>query len=42
MLADLVLLTADPTADIRNTRQIDLVIRGGQAIVPAELMQLVK
>jgi imidazolonepropionase-like amidohydrolase len=28
-LADLVVLTADPTADIRNTRQIEYVIKSG-------------
>jgi imidazolonepropionase-like amidohydrolase len=28
-LADLVVLTADPTADIRNTRKIEYVIKGG-------------
>jgi imidazolonepropionase-like amidohydrolase len=28
-LADLVVLTADPTADIRNTRRIEYVIKGG-------------
>ncbi len=28
-IADLVVLTADPTADIANVRRIDLVVRGG-------------
>ena len=31
-LADLVLLTADPTADINNAKAIDTVIKGGQVI----------
>ena len=29
-LADIVLLTANPLDDIRNTRRIELVIRGGK------------
>ena len=28
--ADLVLLSADPVTDIRNTRRIELVMRGGR------------
>jgi imidazolonepropionase-like amidohydrolase len=28
-LADIVILTADPTADIRNTRAIEYVVKGG-------------
>jgi imidazolonepropionase-like amidohydrolase len=28
-LADLVILDADPTADIANTRRIELVVRAG-------------
>jgi len=31
-LADMVLLKADPTADVRNARQIDTVIKGGAII----------
>jgi imidazolonepropionase-like amidohydrolase len=42
MLADLVLLTADPTVDIRNTRQIEVVLRGGRLIVPADVVPLVE
>lgn len=36
-LADLVLLTADPTADIDNAKRIDLVIKGGQVIDRSKL-----
>lgn len=39
-LADIVLLTADPLADIRNTRKIELVIRGGLICRPAEVLAL--
>jgi imidazolonepropionase-like amidohydrolase len=42
MLADLVLLNADPTADIRNTRQIELVLRGGNVVAPADLTPLIE
>ncbi|MBI2795281.1 MAG: amidohydrolase family protein [Gemmatimonadetes bacterium] len=38
-LADLVLLDADPLADIRNTRRIRQVIRGGMALAPATIME---
>jgi hypothetical protein len=38
-LADMVLLTANPLDDIRRTRQIDLVIRGGRICKPATLLQ---
>lgn len=34
-LADLVVLRADPTADIRNTREIELVIKRGRVVVRA-------
>lgn len=34
-LADLVVLSADPLVDIRNTRRIDWIIRGGKALRPA-------
>jgi imidazolonepropionase-like amidohydrolase len=40
-LADLVILDADPTADIRNTRKISKVIRGGIACDPAKVLQFV-
>jgi hypothetical protein len=40
-LADLVLLTANPLDDIRNTRKIDVVIRGGYIARPDELLKLV-
>jgi hypothetical protein len=36
-----VLLSANPLEDIRHTRQIELVIRGGKACRPAELLKLV-
>ena len=35
--ADLVVLSGDPLADIRNTRQVDLVVKRGQQFVPAAL-----
>jgi imidazolonepropionase-like amidohydrolase len=41
MLADLVILEADPTQDIRNTRRIDRVIRSGRVVVPSELLRRV-
>lgn len=41
MLADLVVLQADPTIDIRNTRRIDRVIRGGRIVLPADLLRKV-
>ena len=40
-LADLVVLSANPVADIRNTRRIEWVVRGGHVCNPAELLQLV-
>ena len=40
-LADLVILTADPTADIRNVRHIDKVIRSGLICEPARLLKQV-
>ncbi len=40
-LADLVILSADPTADIRNVRRIEKVIRGGRICEPAQLLKLV-
>jgi imidazolonepropionase-like amidohydrolase len=36
--ADLLVLSADPTADIRNTRSIEAVIQGGEVMRPAELL----
>jgi len=40
-LADLVLLRLDPLKDIRNTRSIAKVIRGGQVLDPDEILQAV-
>jgi hypothetical protein len=40
-LADLVILTADPTVDIRNTRKIERVIHGGQVCDPQALLRAV-
>jgi hypothetical protein len=40
-LADMVILAADPTKDIRNTRTIELVIRGGLVCCPARLLNAV-
>jgi hypothetical protein len=39
--ADLVILTADPTADIRNTRKIERVIHGGQICDPEAILKAV-
>jgi imidazolonepropionase-like amidohydrolase len=39
--ADLVILTADPTADIRNTRKIERVIHGGRLCDPQALLKAV-
>lgn len=39
--ADIVLLTANPLDDIRNTRKIDVVFRGGIVTKPAEVLKLV-
>ena len=36
-VADLVLLTADPSADIRNAAKIDRVIKGGAVVNRAAL-----
>lgn len=33
-VADLVILTSDPTADVRNTRKIELIVRGGEVCRP--------
>jgi hypothetical protein len=40
-LADLVILNADPTIDIRNTRQIHAVVRGGLLCDPATIVRTV-
>jgi len=40
-LADLVILTADPTADIHNARKIETVIRGGLVCDPETLLKAV-
>ena len=37
--ADLVLLTADPLADIANAGKIDLVMKGGKTYRPVELLR---
>jgi imidazolonepropionase-like amidohydrolase len=37
-VADLVLLSADPIADIRNTRKIAWVMQGGRLARPADLL----
>lgn len=38
-LADLIVLDADPTADIRNTRKIVRVIRAGIDCDPVKVLQ---
>jgi hypothetical protein len=40
-LADIVLLTANPLDDIRNTRRIELVIHSGHVCQPVELLKRV-
>jgi imidazolonepropionase-like amidohydrolase len=40
-LADIVILNADPTVDIRNTRRIHAVVRGGMICDPAAILQAV-
>ena len=40
-LADIVLLTANPLADIRHTRRIEAVIRGGRVCRPDQLLKRV-
>jgi hypothetical protein len=40
-LADLVILSADPTADIRNTRKIEQVIRGGRICDPQAILKAI-
>ena len=39
--ADLLILSADPTADIRNSRKIETVIRGGRLASPSALLDAV-
>ena len=39
--ADIVMLTANPLADIRNTRKIEFVVRGGLVVRPDEILKLV-
>ena len=39
-LADLLLLTANPLEDIRHTRRIEKVIRGGKVLSPEGLLQV--
>ena len=38
-LADMVIIDADPLADIRNTRKIWRVIRGGRVLDPKSLLK---
>jgi hypothetical protein len=40
-LADMVVLSSNPLEDIRNTRKIAIVVRGGNALDPAKLVRLV-
>jgi imidazolonepropionase-like amidohydrolase len=40
-LADLVILDADPTTDIRRTREIHAVVRGGLLSDPATILKAV-
>lgn len=39
-LADLVVLDADPLADVRHARRIRLVVRGGRTFTPAQMAQV--
>ena len=41
-LADLVLLTADPLADIRNTRKIETVVADGRLLISAAVAALLR
>ena len=36
--ADIVVLTADPIADIRNTREIEAIVRDGELFDPEALL----
>ncbi len=40
-LADMVILDADPLADIRNTSSIHLVVKGGRTRDPADIERTV-
>jgi imidazolonepropionase-like amidohydrolase len=40
-LADLILLTHNPLENIRNTRSIEIVVRGGKICRPADLLKYV-
>ena len=40
-VGDIILLSANPLDDIRNTRQIEVVLRGGQICRPADLLSRV-
>jgi hypothetical protein len=40
-LADMVILSADPTADVRNTRKVEQVIRGGRVCDPQALLKAI-
>ena len=37
-VADLLVLSADPLADLRNTRLIELVIQRGRLLRPADIL----
>ena len=39
LLADLVILEANPLTDIHNTRQINSIVRGGLLVVPESILQ---
>lgn len=39
-LADLILLTANPLEDIRHTRKIETIVRGGKVVVPEEVRKV--
>lgn len=41
MLADLIVLTADPLGDIANLTRISLVVAGGRVYRPAELLEAI-
>ena len=40
-LADMVILDGDPLADIRNTRRIFRVVKGGVILYPSEIISAV-
>ncbi len=39
-VADLVLIDADPLDDIRNTRRVSTVVRGGRVLDPADILAM--